>query len=204
MTDPLSSICMTHFYDAMILEHLLSLTPEQRRLRFFGMVSDEYIRKMYLRSVENGDVWLANTVPCGFYRLVVGVLQIAPSKTSDTAEIAFSVLDGYSNRGIATELMSRAVSVLKVMGVNTLTVVCLSDNQAVKAICRKNSMQIVYGGMESESELEIQPDFGVTDITNLATTPMTLGGGMFSMIVSYIRQFIKKDKHGSKEFDNRG
>ena len=176
-------------YNQDLLTHLISMTDDERRLRFFHSASDDYIRDYYRKTVERSDTWVVNYRLVGIQYVIVGALHAAVDADFKSAELGFSVNTGYSGQGIATELMSRTISILKNLGVQSIILYCLSENAAVKKICVKHGMRVIGFSPESESTLDLDETIEFSDIVNISTTPSPIGTGLFSIFNQWIGKF---------------
>ncbi len=115
--------------------HLKSLDSDSRVLRFFTNLSDSVIDrfvddidfdKTQLFIVEDDGVW-------------VGVAHIY---YGNEPEVAFSVLSSHRRRGIADMLMRRVIQWCSFKCINTASMVCLRQNTAIRALCKKHGIII--------------------------------------------------------------
>ena len=126
-------------------DHLLRLDPESRRLRFANTVPDDYIATY---AMKTGD---AGSLVYGFFEdghlRAAGELKRASAFWGKTAEAAFSVESGYTNHGLASELMGLIIRSARNRGVSHLILSCLSENSPMQAIARKyaQDLQIDHG-----------------------------------------------------------
>lgn len=139
--------------------HLLSLSNEDRRLRFGICMSDqgitEYVSSSYYK--EDSE-WFAIVKPSAFGASSDEVLAAVHSSThEDTCELGLSVSEGYRGLGYGDALFKRAVSHSKAVGANHIYMQCLSENKAIQHIARKNGMTIgTIERNEKEATISIQ------------------------------------------------
>lgn len=140
-----------------VVSHLLSLSEEDRRLRFGYIPNDERIR----RYVE--DTWYtAGHRWFGIYNPhadgVIAVMHVA--KIDDVSvEFGFTVDKNFRRNGYGNSLFSRGVTWAKSIGAKKVFMHCLSENKAVREIAKKNEMDVVmmFGG-EAEADLKLPVD----------------------------------------------
>ncbi len=132
--------------------HFLALAPDDRRLRFGAAISDDGIRN-YVHGLdfERDGLFAADDDELK----LLAVVHVAFS--DGFAELGLSVLAGFRRQGLGNALFQRAVTHLRNRGVREVYVHCLTENQAMMHIARKNGMRIVQEGSESEARLELEP-----------------------------------------------
>lgn len=125
--------------------HYLRLDPRDRTLRFFGRVSDGFIKS----HCEEIDWPQACIVGC----FVEGVLRGAVELYLDRAyfathgEVCISVETAWRREGIGTELLRRVLGVARNRRLHTLSLACLLDNGPMQRIARKFSDELrLYDG----------------------------------------------------------
>lgn len=139
--------------DASLLEALLlSLPPEQRRLRFCHSISTEGVRR-YVAGLD----WKGGDVFGAFEGLhLVGAIELMPAGPQ-ALEGALEVHPRYQRRGIARQLVERGILHAKVLGKTELQLNCLSENGAMKQIARNHGMKLASSHGEVESKLPLAP-----------------------------------------------
>jgi RimJ/RimL family protein N-acetyltransferase len=136
-----------------LAEHLVRLSPEDRRRRFFAGVGDEAIGR-HCRRID----WLGAVV-IGFFE--DGVLRGAAELSLETTklpfagELALSVESAWQNQGVGTELVRRALLAAGNRGVASLQMVCLAENQRVQRIAQKHAQRLASAGGETEAALAV-------------------------------------------------
>lgn len=126
-------------------DHLMRLDPDSRRLRFANSVQDDYIASYAMKAADAG------SLVYGFFEnghlRAAGELKRASAFWGKTAEAAFSVECGYTNHGLASELMGLIIRSARNRGVSHLILSCLSENSSMQAIARKyaQDLQIDHG-----------------------------------------------------------
>jgi RimJ/RimL family protein N-acetyltransferase len=136
-----------------IVMHLTSLKAEDRRLRFGGMVSDDYIIEYIENSfLEGNSQWFGIDHIDGHL-----VAACHASILDGQAELGCSVDPDYRSQGFAQLMFDRAVTWLRTQGIQEVYMHCLSENGAMKHIARKNDMTVVSEYGESDANVEVKP-----------------------------------------------
>jgi GNAT superfamily N-acetyltransferase len=131
-------------------QHLLRLSPEERRLRFSGAVSDDFI--------------IAHCDRIGWLRAVIvavfedGVLRGAAELQLETgaagrAELAVTVETAWQDRGIGTELLGHAITVAANRAMRSIYMICLIDNKRMQHVARKFTDRLIIVEDQAEADL---------------------------------------------------
>lgn len=153
---PVRELTATH--RGQILNHLILLNEDDRRLRFGIQTPDEVIE----RYVEGLD-FNTDKVFGHFDSLLSlsGIVHLAylpkTLNQSASAECGVSVLPDGRGRGIATALLVRASVHARNTGINTLFVHCLTNNKAMMHIARKAGMEIDFSHGDADACLRLPP-----------------------------------------------
>lgn len=162
---PIRSLDRTH--RDRIAEHLLSLDPQDRYLRFGYMASDEQV----LRYVDGLDFDRDEVFGIYNRRLaLIAMAHLAFSNTPDTAacaEFGVSVLKKARGRGYGARLFERAVVHARNEGVELLFIHALSENAAMLKIARNAGATLERDGSETEAHLRLPPATLDTRMTEL-------------------------------------
>lgn len=129
--------------DRAALEALyLSLSPEDRRMRFCGAVSDTRIRAYCSAFDWRGDVvvgaWSDDDELIG-----VAELRRAPSASGERAEIALAVVPGWRRLGIGDALLRAAVALARNRFERKVYVTCLAENRPMRALAARAGVMTV-------------------------------------------------------------
>ena len=162
---PIRSIGPSH--GSRISAHLLSLSPQDRYLRFGYAANDEQVQR-YVDGLnfERDDIF-------GIYNRKLELIAMAhlafstDAKLSSCAEFGVSVLGTARGRGYGSRLFERAVIHARNEGVDMMFIHALSENTAMLRIARKAGAKIERDGSESEAYLKLPPadlDSRVTEI----------------------------------------
>ena len=131
--------------------HLTGLTGDDRRLRFGGLVSDEYINSYVERSLEDGSKWF------GVDHIDGAIVAACHAAVYDgKAELGCSVDPQFRNNGLAQSMFDRAVTWLRTRGITEVYMHCLTENAAMRHIARKNNMAVVSCHGESDAKVEVE------------------------------------------------
>lgn len=134
-----------------IVEHLLSLQGEDRRLRFGAMVSDNFIENYVHSSFNTTSKWFG----CEEDGRIVSACHAAVF--NNDAELGCSVDKEYRGHGLAQLMFDRAVTWLRTQGIKEVFMHCLTENQIMRHIARKNEMAVVSEDGETDAVVGIQP-----------------------------------------------
>ena len=145
-------------YKQEILNHLLQLNDEDRRLRFGTQTPDEVIRH-YVEGLDfNRDVIF------GVFNLdlkLVGMAHLAylPEHKGEAraAEFGVSVLPEGRSQGLGTALLQRSAVHSRNTNIETLYVHCLANNKAMMHLAQKAGMTVEYAYGDADACLKLPP-----------------------------------------------
>ena len=170
-----------------IISHLQALEGEERRLRFGGNVSDDYIEQ-YVNKTCGGDIdrWF------GVYddTRLVSACHVAIDNGS--AELGCSVDKEYRGHKLAQYMFDRAVTWLRTRGIQDVCMHCLSENSVMKHIARKNDMAVITEDGESDANVHLQPANAFTPLADNYADRMALYDMMLRKNIQVIRSFMPK------------
>lgn len=148
---------LTSIEGAKLIDHLCSLKEEDRRLRFGAAVADEYIAKYVTDSILNdsNSIWFA----CGESN-IVAACHVAIY--NGEGELGCSVDPEFRGLGLAQLMFDRAITYLRVKGVQDVYMHCLTENQIMRHIAHKNDMTVVSCYGESDARVQVQPPTPMT------------------------------------------
>lgn len=133
-------------------EHLLKLDDESKYMRFGFIIKPEIIAELC-------DKWSANPDQHKIFVIedenldIIGVAHV--SLEGDTPELAFSVLKEHQRKGLGNALMKRAIEYCQNKGVKHGYMVCLSTNDKIKRLARKNDILIKTEDGDSVGDIVI-------------------------------------------------
>lgn len=141
-----------------ILDHLLHLNEEDRRLRFGAQTPNEVIHD-YVQSLN----FTRDTV-FGYFDPQLNLIGMAHlaylPKTKgkpQAAEFGVSVLPDGRGQGIGTALLARASVHSRNTHVETLFVHCLANNRAMMQLAQKAGMRVEYAYGDADAYLKLPP-----------------------------------------------
>ena len=137
-----------------VVAHFLSLSAEDRRLRFGSSLSAEGIASYVDRIDFERDAAFAVHDDS---LLIVGIAHVALS--DDHAELGLSVLPAHRGRGVGSALFERGAQHARNRFVRTLFMHCLRENAAIVHIAQRFGMQIVTESGDADAHLELLPGF---------------------------------------------
>jgi hypothetical protein len=129
-------------------EHLLRLTPADRRLRFFCAVGDAFIAEHCRRIASAGAIVI------GYFE--AGVLRgAAELHLGDRAELALTVEGERQCHHIGTELIERAITIAENRNVRMIQMICLLDNRRMQHVALKFTDRLIFEDDQAEADLDI-------------------------------------------------
>ena len=161
------------FDKSTLVEHLCSLQGEDRRLRFGGTVSNNYITEYVEASWENGSTWFGYTM----HSRIIAACHVAIDK--EEAELGCSVDPEYRGYGLAQSMFDRAVTYLRSHNITKVYMHCLTENQIMRHIARKNDMTLVSCYGESDARVEVEPPTAMTALKDAYLDRMA----MYDMLI---------------------
>ncbi len=154
---------------ASIVAHLTSFQGEDRRLRFGGMVSDNFIQDYVENSFLLESQWFGVDHIDGH---LVATCHVAI--TNGQAELGCSVLEDFRGQGLAQQMFDRAVTWLRMKGITEVYMHCLTENQAMKHIARKNHMTLDSEYGETDALVEVEPPTMLTPLKDAMLDRMAI------------------------------
>ncbi|WP_353235105.1 GNAT family N-acetyltransferase [Diaphorobacter ruginosibacter] len=152
---PMRSLAAQH--RERIAAHLMSLSPEDRYLRFGYPASDGQVR----RYVDHIDFDRDEVIGIFNRRLELIAMAHVAYATNDEfrscAEFGVSVLSKARGRGYGAQLFDRAVMLARSRDVKMMFIHALSENTAMLRIARNAGATVHREGSESEAYLELPP-----------------------------------------------
>ena len=144
-----------------LIRHFKELSKEDRRLRFGFTISDkgivDYINNTYNQPSHR---WYGISSYSGKTRCIASVHIALDGRI---AELGCTVEEKHRGLGLGSVLFRRAATWAKSKGVDTIYMQCLSENEAIQSIARKNGM--VIGTIEAnEKEATIKVKRSINDI----------------------------------------
>ncbi|HEY0955903.1 MAG TPA: GNAT family N-acetyltransferase [Roseateles sp.] len=156
---PIRSLSRRH--RRRIIDHLLSLTPRDRYLRFGYAASDEQIRQ-YAQGIDFGrdevlGIFNRRLQLVALAHLAYG--QPLPGGSGRTmAEFGVSVLELARGRGLGRRLFDAAALHARNRGIDTMFIHALTENRPMLRIAAAAGAVVERDGSESEAWLRLPPD----------------------------------------------
>lgn len=96
---------------------------------------------------------------------IIGAIRIIKVHGTKQAEFGMTIVDGYQGEGLGFELLKRAIEVCRSEGIELLTADILSENGAMRKICKKLGFVMEYNSDEGtvKASLYIQNVFDEED-----------------------------------------
>jgi len=171
-----------------LISHLKSLKGEERRLRFGGLVSNEYIEHYVQGSCDVKDnKWFGvehidGTIVAACHVAIIG----------EQAELGCSVDLEYRGLGYAQDMFDRSVTWLRARGVQDVCMHCLAENAIMKHIARKNDMAVITESGETDANVHLDPPTPFVHLIDNYADRMALYDMIFKNNIRVMRNFIPK------------
>ena len=135
-------------------DHLLRLSPSDRRMRFHGAISDQAVLLHCAR------IDFSTTLVIGCFDdqgRVRGAIELcAMGQSPDAgAELAISVEAALQNNGVGTELMRRGLLVAQNRGFANVYASCLMENEWMVRLAQKFGGSLIFDAGEAESDIQL-------------------------------------------------
>jgi RimJ/RimL family protein N-acetyltransferase len=144
-----------------ILEHFLRLDTHDRYMRFGFHANDEaienYLRKGAFSNYGIDNMWFISTDENG---AVIGTVHVAID--GKIAELGFTVSKDVRGRGLGQDLFMRGATWAMMKGVDEIYTQCLSENEVMQHIAKKNGMTVVTIS-RGEKEATIHTTKGIVE-----------------------------------------
>ena len=152
-----------------ILQHLLQLNEEDRRLRFGTQTPDEVIHHYVQHLNFNKDVIF------GVFDLnlrLIGMAHLAylpeHNNQARAAEFGVSVLPEGRGQGLGTALLQRSSVHSRNTRIETLYVHCLASNKAMMHLAQKAGMTVEFAYGDADACLKLPPASTATIVEEAA------------------------------------
>lgn len=132
-------------------DHLKRLDPESRHSRFNGVVSDDFI-DTYTESAYRPDALIYGAFDHDKV-IAAGELRILFEAWRPAAEAAFSVEREYQDHGIGDALFHRLLVAAQNRNINTITIICLRENDRMRHLAQKHSAKLNFADGEISGQL---------------------------------------------------
>jgi RimJ/RimL family protein N-acetyltransferase len=143
-----------------LLQHLQTLSPEDRRLRFGTYMNDAALDQ-YVNRID-----FAHDKVFGIYgrdMFIIGMAHLALDRDHHYAELGLSVEPAQRGNGYGLALLNRGKLSAVTRGYTTLFMHCLSENRIMIHLARKSGLKLVteQGEVDAHIELEATSDAAV-------------------------------------------
>lgn len=139
-----------------VREHLLSLGPADRYLRFGYPASDTQIAH-YVDTLDFERDEVFGIFNRRLQLLAMAHLAFHPNGRGEPAEFGVSVAQKARGRAYGTRLFERAALHARNRGIDTLVIHALSENTAMLRIVRRAGAKVERDGGESQALLKLPP-----------------------------------------------
>lgn len=136
--------------------HLLRLSACQRRMRFNGGVSDEFIAA-YCRGVPGARSMVVGHYADDTLRGAAELFMLTDNAPRRSCEIALSVEESHQGRGVGTELVNRMLVLASNRRVRTIRVLYGHGNKRMANIARRFGAAVNTDGSQSEAVIRVPP-----------------------------------------------
>ena len=145
-------------YRQEILNHLLQLNDEDRRLRFGTQTPDEVIRH-YVDGLDFNKDAIFGVFDLNLNLVGMAHLAYLPERKGQTRAVEFgvSVLPEGRSQGLGTALLQRSAVHSRNTSVETLYVHCLANNKAMMHLAQKAGMTVEYAYGDADACLKLPP-----------------------------------------------
>lgn len=150
-------------------DHLVRLSPADRRMRFGCAASDDFIRR-YVAGIAPADCIY---VAFDEFLVMRGAAHVAFHE--GTADLGLSVEDGLRGMGLGTRLLQGALDMAQAHGARRFTSQCLTHNRWMMAHVRRLGFRVTSQDGESTAVAELP-----------APTPILIGNLALSENLSWL------------------
>ena len=143
---------LNHGARDLLTTHFLTLSAEDRRLRFGASLAAEAIAG-YVEHID-----FERDAVFGILDDTLATVSVAHvAFGDDVAELGISVLPAQRGRGAGEALFARATAHARNRFVSTVFMRCLAENVAIMHIARKSGMRIVAAAGDVDAHLRLSP-----------------------------------------------
>jgi GNAT superfamily N-acetyltransferase len=166
-------------------DHLLSLDPRSRHLRFGGGMSDDFLGAYAENCFGKGDLLYGAFVD----GRLVGAAELrsnqaiwreqAPFGRHIHAEAAFSVDEACRRRGIGEKLFKRILRAATNHGVETIEIVCLPENVGMQSLAKKFQAHFAFEENSLTGRLTVRRPTALSLIREASGDALDFGASLF-------------------------
>ena len=156
-------------YREQILNHLLQLNDEDRRLRFGTQTPDEVIHH-YVEQLDFNKDAIFGVFDLDLRLIAMAHLAYLPEQKGQarSAEFGVSVLPEGRGQGLGTALLQRSAVHSRNTRIETLYVHCLANNKAMMHLAQKAGMTVEYAYGDADACLKLPPASTATIVEEAA------------------------------------
>jgi len=177
---------LTRQDQAALIRHLQGLVGEDRRLRFAATVTDDYIANYVNGAFTPDSEWLGVDGAPGE---LIASCHVAIH--NGEAELGCSVDPSHRGKKLAQGLFNRAVTYLRAKGIREVFMNCLTENQVMKHIARKNDMTVVSCCGDSDARVSIESPTPVTPLHDAYLDRMALCDTLIKEQFKLVRDLLR-------------
>lgn len=144
----------------LLKDHLLRLDRDDRYLRFGGHCDDTIVA----RHVDGLDRFRTVAVALfedGEVRGAAELIRLDPPAAT-RGELAVTVEKAWQDSGVGTELLRRALTIARNRGLQSLFMICLSENSRMRHLADKFRGRLIELGGEVEATLDLLAPDGLS------------------------------------------
>ena len=166
-------------------DHLLTLDPRSRHLRFGGGMSDDFLAHYAENCFGKGDLIYGAFVDSR----LVGAAELrsnqaiwseqAPFGRNIHAEAAFSVDERYRRRGVGEKLFKRILRAAANHGVEAIEIVCLPENVGMQNLAKKFHAHFTFEENSLTGRLTVRRPTALSLIREASADALDLGAALF-------------------------
>jgi RimJ/RimL family protein N-acetyltransferase len=156
-------------YREEILEHLLQLNDDDRRLRFGTQTPDE-VTHHYVEGLDFNKDAIFGVFDLNLKLIGMAHLAYLPTLKGQAraAEFGVSVLPEGRGKGLGTALLQRSAVHSRNTRIETLYVHCLANNKAMMHLAQKAGMSVNYAHGDADAYLTLAPASPATIVEEAA------------------------------------
>jgi RimJ/RimL family protein N-acetyltransferase len=143
-------------YEKLRQHFLNDIVGDDRRLRFGGAISDEFVLEYINHNPPRtlSDMWFV----VEDNDKIVATCHVAYDDKENVAELGLTVSPNYRNQKLGQQLFDRGVTWARMMGAESVFMHCLTENHVMQRIARNSGMTVVTLWPSDESEASIKID----------------------------------------------
>ena len=173
-----------------IIDNLVTLQGEDRRLRFGSLCTDDYIKEYVTKSFEQESKWFGVDHINGH---LVATCHVAYDKEQNVAELGLTVSADYRNQKLGQQLFDRGVTWARMNGAENIFMHCLTENKVIQHIARKGGMTVVtYDMGEKEGTIKVNKNQIVAGFQDAIMENMALYDQTIRTQQWFFNKFMKR------------